>query len=178
MRWKHFNQIALSFQKKYPEKILLVRYEDMVYESELAISRIYNFLGVEAIGVKETEIPVPENINDFLVQKRDEERMIKKYSDLSKPINTERVESWKKELSADEIALCDRICGDFAKQFGYTKHTFRPDERPSPRKHLAETLNAVFNIEKDLLIYYLPIAYKMKRFIRRQKILGFIRDKS
>lgn len=177
MRWKRFNQIALSFHKKHPEKILLVKYEDLVHDSDNTTSRIYQFLGVEAIGVRETEIPVPENINDFLVQKRHEQRMIKKYSDLSKPINTERVESWKKELSSDEIAFCDRICGDFAAQFGYIKHSFQAGERPAPRKHLAETLSAIFDIEKDLLIYFLPIHYKMKRFIRRQKILGFLRDK-
>jgi hypothetical protein len=176
-RWKRFNQLALSFQKKNPEKVLLVRYEDLVLESDRTMSRIYEFLGVEATGIRETEMAVPENMSEFLTQKQHEQRMIKKYSDLSKPINADRVESWKKELSSYEIAVCEQICGSFAQQFGYAKYSTQVKKKPALGKHLIEIVRAIADIEKDLLIYFLPIHYKMKRFVRRQKILGFIRDK-
>lgn len=176
MRWKRFNQLAMSFHKKNPGKVLLVRYEDLVYESERTMERIYEFLGVKSAGITNTEMAVPENISEFLTQKQHEQRMIKKYSDLSKPINTDRVESWKRELPVYEIALCDSICGNFAGQFGYEKQVLTTEEKPRLQKHAGDILRAIADIEKDLLIYYLPIHYKMKRFIRRQKILGFIRE--
>lgn len=176
MRWKRFNQIAAAFHKNNPGKVLPVRYEDLVYDSDRTVARIYDFLGVEPATISNTEMAVPGNISGFLTQKQHEQRMIKKYSDLSKPINADRVESWKKELNPTEIQICERICGNFARQFGYETYDVQTKETASLMSHTPEVVRAMADIEKDLLIYYLPIHYKMKRFIRRQKLLGFIKD--
>ena len=42
-----------------------------------------------------------------------------KYNDLSKPINTERLNAWKNKLTDKEIAVLDTLCSKYGEKLGY-----------------------------------------------------------
>jgi hypothetical protein len=175
IRWLYFNYIALKFQKKHPNNILIVRYEDLVSNENDITKEIYNFLNVDETKIQNTNHITFTPSQDIPAIKNHEKYLTKKYNDLNQPINTNRVNSWKTELNNNEIILCETICGNFAKQFGYqitqkisfyvkTKNTFN---------HLFLIIKSIYDIEKDRILYFAPIHFKMKRLTVRHKRLNF-----
>ncbi len=176
IRWKYFNMLALKFSKKNPHKVLLVRYEDLVNDPGTVISSIYTFLNVDPKDETNRDtISFTETKNDASLIKH-EKYLTKKYDDLEKPVNTGRVNSWKTELSKKEIDLCDAICLSFAKQFEYTAFSALTllHKYMLLLKHMVTISRSIADIEKDRLLYYLPIHYKIKRLIKRHMLLGFL----
>ena len=175
IRWAYFNYLALRFSQKNKGKIILIKYEDLVTENDYTMQKIYDFLKLDVITISDKE-----NIT-FLANKdlpgvdKHEKYLTKKYADLNRPINSDRINSWKTELSKEEIIICDSICGKFAKQFQYEKYYKIPYGTITLNliKNLFTIINSILYIEKDKILYYLPIQYKIKRLIKRHKILGF-----
>ena len=42
-----------------------------------------------------------------------------KYTDLTRPINTERLNAWKNKLTDKEIAVLDILCSKYGEKLGY-----------------------------------------------------------
>lgn len=175
IRWRYFNYIALKFQKKHPNNILIVRYENLVSNENDVTKEIYNFLNVDETRIQNTNnITFSPNQNIPAI-KNHEKYLTKKYNDLNQPVNTNRVNSWKTELNSDEIVLCETICGNFAKQFGYqiTQKIPYYIKVKNILKHFFLISKSIYDIEKDRFLYYSPIHFKIKRLKIRHQRLNF-----
>lgn len=176
-RWKLYNQIAYNFYKKNTDKVLIVKYENLVSEPEQEMQKIVNFLNIKSEQeTNDYDNTVTLNLNDYQIAERFRERFIKKYSDLNKSINKDRLDVWKEKLSSEEIKLADTICSESSRVFGYTSsnNINMLNSVALKLKHSVPIIKGYIDIYKDKLIYYLPIRYKMKRLIIRYKQLNFI----
>ena len=165
IRWLYFNRIALNFQKKYPDNVLIVRYEDLVSNDRDITKEIYNFLKVDPNKIQNTDNITFKPSHNIPALKNHEKYLTKKYSDLNQPMNTSRVSSWKTELNNKEIILCETICGNFAEQFGYqiTQKISNYIKAKNILVYLLLITKSIYDIEKDRILYYAPIHYKIKR---------------
>lgn len=118
-RWKYVARQFLSYQKKYPDRFFLVRYEDLVSQPEYIFRKISGFL----------DIPYDQSVFDFYLEK---EKIIETHSfenvqrfhrHLLYPVNTSRMNIWQGKMSSEEVALADQIAGRYADQFGYERKT-------------------------------------------------------
>lgn len=114
-RWKYVVRHFLKCREKYPDRVKIIRYEDLVTKQQEMIPELCRYLG----------IPFEPSVFDF---HRKQEETIKTYNNplierfhgsLMKPINTGRMELFKKEMTAEEIALADAIAGRYAGMFHY-----------------------------------------------------------
>ncbi|MEO5991531.1 MAG: sulfotransferase [Ferruginibacter sp.] len=174
-RWKLYNKIAYNFYKKNKNKVIIVKYEDLVTK-ENEIDRILNFLSIEPI--KDIIIPPIEiDLANFKMNDPHKERFLKKYNDLNKILNTGRLFSWKDQLTAKEIEVCDVICSSIGYKIGYDSIT----NISLFKKLRILTLNIVpifigyFDIFKDKLLYYISPSIKIKRLRKKYIELGFIK---
>lgn len=168
-RWNYFNSSLYRMIKKHPDRVHVVRYEDMVENPLEVCRRMCDFL----------EIPFEENMLEFYkkevkifsseeVQEElaDSERGKKKYSDLTRKIDASRAFAWKKELSEKEIEVCDIICGGTGAKFGYSavkKYSFF-QKSAVYLLTFPLYLKVVKEMLKDEIVYYLPVDWKLKRF--------------
>jgi hypothetical protein len=96
------------------------------------------------------------------------ERMKKRFGDLSKPIHTAAVESWKTGLTTQEIEVCEVIAGKTASTYGYqTTQTIAFTKRCWILA-LAIPYAVKISLErgKDALFNRLPIRLKVTYFER------------
>lgn len=176
-RWLVFNEIAWTFCQKHPQKVLLMRYEDLVSDYEASMKKVFSFLSVKEEDMKETELSEVD-VTKMDIAEEHKKYFKKKYDDLSKPINTSRVSAWQTELSEKEITECDAICAGFAKVYGY--EAFSPVSFTTKWgilvKNLAVIIPSWLDIKKDQLLYHVSAKTKMKALIKRHESLGFIKD--
>lgn len=175
-RWKLYNKEALAFYEKHKDKVLLVKYEELVANHSFEMDRISRFLNINPQLEEEKTISSQTiNINDYSIAEQFRERFIKKYSDLNKDINADRLHVWKEKLSPAEIVLADAICEPVSTKLGYTalyplNKTFLLKLRSA-----IPILKGYLDIYKDKLIYYAPVKLKLKRLRARYIRLGFIK---
>lgn len=177
-RWKLFNESSANFSKKHPDKVLLLKYEDLVLDSEKEIVRICEFLGVKKEDFNtQVELDHKVDFSHFNVDEKYKERFQKKYSDLNRPLNSSRLNSWETQLSKSEIELCEAMCSDFAAQFGYQPFCELSsfDKFRIKMTNVIPMLKAWIDVKKDLIIYYFPVAYKLQRFKKSYVKLNFIK---
>jgi hypothetical protein len=116
-RWKYAAKIFLACRKKYPDRFRIIRYEDLVTNQEETIRELSGFIG----------IPYDPAVFEFY-RKKDE--TIRAYNDpliekfhgsLMNPVNTSRMNLWKKDLTPEQVRMADHIAGKYADKFGYER---------------------------------------------------------
>jgi hypothetical protein len=115
-RWKYVAKLFLACREAYPDRFRLIRYEDLVTRREETIQSLCSFLG----------IPFDPAVFDF---HKKQEETIRTYNNplierfhgsLMKPVNTGRMEQYKKEMTEEEIALADHVAGRYGVYFQYS----------------------------------------------------------
>ena len=123
-RWRYVAKLFLECKAKYPERFFIVRYEDLVTKQSEVLPDLCRFI----------DIPFSPSVFDFY--KKREETM-KTYANplierfhgsLMNPINTGRMDLWKKEMTSWEVRMADQIAGKYADLF----HYHRDDPRFQP----------------------------------------------
>lgn len=179
IRWKIFNVIANKFYMKHSNKVLLLRYEDLVSDYDFSMKKVFAFLNVKEEDMKETELREID-VSKIEIAEEYKKYYKKKYNDLSKPINSSRVNAWQTELSKQEILECDAICAGFATVFGYEK--FTPVSYFKKFGVLLVNLPIIvisyLDIKKDQLLFYVSAKVKMDALIKRHTKLGLIKSDS
>jgi hypothetical protein len=180
IRWKVFNNIAWKFYNRNRERVLLLRYEDMVSEYEASIKKVYDFLGVDPGDALQAENKAAVDMSTIQVDEKHKKYFTKKYADLARPVNTSRTNAWQSELSKEEIEICDAICADSASVVGYKEFTPVSFAKKAgiTLKHIGVITMSWLDIKKDQLLFFVPASVKMKQLIRRHADLGFIRSSS
>lgn len=165
-RWLLYNQEVLKFATLYPEKFFMLRYEDLVSDTESEMRRMAAFFG---FAYDERMMRFHENVTKNSFEKaasEKQERAFTKYSDLSKPVNTSRMNAWEAELHAEEIHIIDTITSRLSSAFGYEKHA-GAEGTFSNMKALKGRIKARAGILKDKIQSTLPLKLKLSR--RRKK---------
>lgn len=171
-RWRLFNKLVMQWHKRHPEKMIVVRYEDLVRQPDAELARICKFLTIDAsLNLTESSTSRRIDYESYQIDPRHKERFVKKYSDLNKTISADRLEAWQTQLPAEEIRTCDAICSGFAARFGYK--AFTRVTMLDKVKHLPSWLSACKDVYKDLLIYYFSPAIKLARLKKTYQALGF-----
>jgi len=171
VRWNLFNRFIIRFYNKNKKKCHVVKYEEMVTDSLKKTQEICDFLEINfdenMLNFYKSE---GEKLKDETYQKLSQvsDRITKKYNDMAKPINTSRMNAWKKELSTKEIEQADIICSGTGNYFGYepvTDFRFRKLKKMwIYLTHPVQVIRAYYDIYKDFILYYAPIKWKFNRF--------------
>lgn len=121
--WKEHAERIIKLQRHHPEKLLVVQYEKLVLNKEAEIGKVFDFIKVAySPAVFDFHKALAEKVASIGPQSKVHDRAIKKITDLSKPINADRVHSWKKSLSAFQQKTAECICGKEGLFFGYEKN--------------------------------------------------------
>ncbi|MBD3362738.1 hypothetical protein GF362_03395 [Candidatus Dojkabacteria bacterium] len=107
-RWNIFNKKILDIQEKFPEIFYILKYEDLVSNPILYLKQLCEFLGID----------FSKKMLDFYKSGRNQ-ASIKRHRNIAKPINTERIAKWKKDMSQIDQKKADFICNKLAKKLNY-----------------------------------------------------------
>ena len=129
--WNKVNHEIISLRAAYPEKVLIINYENLVTNPMEEVSRIANFLELKfKEEMLEFNRNFETNAEQYLsnlkegLQDRSPEFQSTRMAmgaNLFNPINNSRVGVWEKTLSRKEIELIEYICGDVGEALGYSK---------------------------------------------------------
>ena len=123
LRWDYYTKSAIHYYKKYPNNFFILKYEDLVNDPELWLKEIAHYFN---FNFESSMLDFNKNIIENVIKANPavnkEVRLNEKYSDLSKPINKERVNSWQAKLSKEEIDIINYITIESASFFGYDIH--------------------------------------------------------
>ena len=170
IRWIHFEQRIASFQKQHPNHLLVVRYEDLVEAPDQCLAKVCEFLEIP-ININTQEALAPYQAlfqHEVKTQYEQAERMKKRYSDLSKPIHNEAVETWKTGLTIQECEVCEVIAGRKGSIYGYqaTLTISMVKRRWIQAIAMLYALKIRMERAKDALFNRLPIQLKVTYFER------------
>jgi hypothetical protein len=170
LRWIQFEQRIASFQKQHPNHVLIVRYEDLVQAPDHWLIKVCEFLKIPVkTGTQEALAPYQALFqHEVKTQYELADRMKKRFGDLSKPIHTAAVESWKTGLTTQEIEVCEVIAGTTGSTYGYQTTQTIPFTKRCWILALATPYAVKISLEraKDALFNRLPIRLKVTYFER------------
>ena len=164
-RWLTFNQFLVKLKFKNPNKVLFIKYEDLVTNQENTVKKIFSFLNIPYS--KDLLYPRKEQQEKNLKEKYKHlsseqiEVLELKIKSINSPIYTSRIDKWKTGLSELEIKNCDSICSRFGTNFGYKQ--FKPFNKPFILKCSPSFIKGRLSITKQKILFKLPYAIKLKR---------------
>jgi omega-hydroxy-beta-dihydromenaquinone-9 sulfotransferase len=94
------------------EQVVAVRFEDLTAKPEETMAEVCRRIG---IPMDPAMLEVPHSGSSS-----------GKDDPSKKGIRKDRTETWKKELGATEIHICEKVCGPFMRQLGYAPLSLRP----------------------------------------------------
>ncbi len=116
-RWRYVAKLFLKCRKKYPDRFRIIRYEDLVTNKSEVLADLCQFVG----------IPFNPDVFDFY-KKREEtfktynNPLVERFhGNLMNPVNTGRMDLWKRELTPEEIRMADFVAGKYAGMFHYNQ---------------------------------------------------------
>ena len=118
-RWK-MNFIKLErVRKEYPDKFLVLRYEDLVSEPEKKLRAICDFLGIEFL-------PVMLHHQEFIKDNElyPEQQMKEYQKSVIEPITASKLYNWKKQMPQSQVKISDMVAGKYADLAGYERVYF------------------------------------------------------
>jgi len=165
--WNLSYKKALVAFKQNPEKIKIIRYEDLVTNPEQVLRNIADHFGfVFHKGMIDHHL----SFNFYLesMQGKVSEEFLKKlrdfHSNTLSPVNKDLIGDWKNKLNEKEISIIENICGKTGNNFGY--------EIPGTKKYRL-SLTEYFSFlraKSDKLIYlniYVIIPLWLKKIIKK-----------
>ena len=170
LRWIQFEQRIASFQKQHPNRVFIVRYEDLVQAPDQTLAKVCDFLEIP-VKIRTQEALAPYQAlfqHEVKTQYEQANRMKKRFGDLSKPIHTAAVEAWKSGLTTQELEVCEVIAGRTGSTYGYQTTLTIPMAKRCWILALATPYAMKISMEraKDAFFNRLPIQLKVSYFER------------
>lgn len=113
--WYEAYSKALKLAKKYPDRVLTVRFEDFIDNQEAFLREVCKFINIEFMP-EMLDVSKSSEASDLT------HRSALWQSNLSAPIKA-NVGKFRKTLSMEEIELIETVCGNIMDQFGYERIT-------------------------------------------------------
>lgn len=105
--WNNFTDQILLFQKQFPTKVKVIKYEDFV-SSQKSLSTIISFLDIPTKYDSQNEFQ--DKYKSIVSNSNLNSRHRTKYSDLSNPINDKRIDAYKQKQSLKLQKRIEAIC--------------------------------------------------------------------
>lgn len=105
-RWNLYNKAALKSISNYPDKILLIKFEDLLMDKEAVIKSICDFLGIASF----------ENTDTFHTKSK---TILAWNESIAKPIDKSKAKDWVERIGAKDRNLVESITHELAQNFGY-----------------------------------------------------------
>ena len=147
-RWNYYNNEVLKCKRFLKDRMFLLKYEDLVTKPLETLEGLCSFLGVD--------------FHQQLLEHHKQERFTFNHPwnpNLRKPINKDRLNAWKKEMSTSDRLRAELVCRKTAELLGYVV----PKNRGSHLLYLI-TLPGMFygwiltRLEK--ILFYLPLGLR------------------
>jgi len=111
-RWVVSNRLALKFWKRNPDKVMVVKYEEMVQKHEEISERVIRFL----------DIPVRSGTNESeLIKKMGDVHSIEHLNRVALPVDTNSIGKGRQQLSDHERKSLAPIMDKMLLQMGYDR---------------------------------------------------------
>lgn len=116
-RWKYSAKTISKIKKRYPHLFFSLKYEELVERPEFYLSQLCDFLG---LPFHADMLSFQEQIK--VIEEADTKGKIEDHHKrIFQPVDTSRIDSWKEEMSADDIKIADWVVGRWAEKEGYKK---------------------------------------------------------
>jgi hypothetical protein len=106
---RDFFQSGIDFINKYPEKCLMIKYEDLTTNTHNVLENVHAFIG-EKYDINQ--------VNNFLNPERgkgiEDPKIFKK-----RHIHSKSIGRWKNDLSNHQIRIVKKYCGRVISELGY-----------------------------------------------------------
>jgi len=111
---RHFMTVGLRLLEKHvdEQKRLVLRYEDLVTDPERSLQGVCDFLG---ISFEHGMLDFYVDASDFMKARASSDFN----AAATRPIDSSRVDSWREQMSAREVAVVEALCRDEMRRFGY-----------------------------------------------------------
>lgn len=161
--WNYFYDTIFESIKKNKLNYSLLRYEDLVENPKETLRKICLFMNIDFNEKMLDFQDLSKDMKNYVKQNlttEDFNKLNAMHKNLEKKINSERVESYKTELSAQEVYICDSICYKYAAIFDYKSNK-------STTNNLYILLRYVISLTKLKIYYFLhAINYHFPLFIK------------
>lgn len=152
LRWNRFNAVYFKLKSKFNERIMLVKYEDFIENSDLILKEISTFLNVEFEAGHQALALYSKDYVPYL-----DPSIQKKYSDLDQPLNNKAINQWKELLTTEQQHTVEGICQEIMLKFGY------PTELKSKPMAWGYRLLESSYWLKEKIMFYTPPTLKLLR---------------
>ena len=170
VRWVYFYKKINRFQDKNPNKVMILRYEDLVEAPEKQSEKVLTFLNATIHNnlpslllpyQKKYKTEVEANYQGI-------KRMEKRFGDLAQPIHTDTIDKWKNGLSEHQIRIAEVICGKLGSEQGYqaTTQCNRIQWVSVKIVSFFVKLFVISLLKKDALFNSLPLPFKVTYFVK------------
>jgi len=156
-RWAKYSEHILDWQREFPDRILVIHYEDLLTNTQVTLEQICAFLGVDFMPSLLEFYKYPKNI--FGWNKK-----------ITEPIDPKKATAWQGKIKPEDEACIFKIAGKVAADFGYTT-TLKPKLTVKNRFGLLFSM-FIFFLEKFL--FKLPLKWRaaiLHVYRRRTKVL-------
>jgi Sulfotransferase family len=147
-RWTYFNRKIIKYQKLFPDKFLLLKYEDLLTNSKFEMNRVCSFLNIE----------FESKMLDFYKNKSED--LSTWHINLNSKLNTDNINKWANVLESKQLQKIDFICNNVASFLGYkekTKFDFKLYFKTIFYISYAK-LYTLF----ELFIFHIPLSFRIK----------------
>jgi hypothetical protein len=169
--WNYYYENLFKTIKKVNLEHKIVRYEDLVSDSENVLKEICDFLQVtysaEMLNFQDLSRKIKKHVKESASEKVFS-KISKMHSNLETEVNQNRVKAYEKELSAQETAILEYVCEDYGKKFGYLDQ--EKSITKEPFWNLRKQFNYLFlrSYYTCMNVYYsLPVSYRL-RFLKKK----------
>jgi len=111
-RWVVSNRLALKFQKRNPDKVMAVKYEEMVSRSEEMSENVVRFLDLPAR---------PETDESELIKKMGDVHSIEHLKRVAMPVDSSSIGKGRRQLTAEQRDSLAPIMDKMLLQMGYER---------------------------------------------------------
>jgi hypothetical protein len=118
--WKKTIRTIEQYQKYFPDRFYIIRYEDLVTDTEKYLKEMCGFLGIpfepEMLKYRERKT------DDFTKVVFSNEAFFKaNHTSILEPVSTSKIGGWKTRLSKSSIKKAERTAGIFLDKYGYER---------------------------------------------------------
>lgn len=122
LSWRNNIKSLLKDKKSYPNNIKIVKYEDWMNESENYLKEMLDYFSLTHTFSMNDFYLKNKKILDSLdddMKKKISKRTLSILTKLSRPINPDRVNTWREKLSTNQIQQCEMIANRYGSKIGY-----------------------------------------------------------
>jgi len=120
-RWKLITKRMLKAHLKFPSRTLIVRYEDLVENSESKLEEICHFLSLDF----ELEMLNFHKFRTAYIDEKIGDQFKRFHSSLTEPISNSKIDLWKSKLNPREVKKIEFVAGNVMKIISYNTSTVK-----------------------------------------------------